>query len=216
MWAVRIGGWGTRQVLRTATLLPGYYCYRIIISRMEPHAPRRQELAISAGTSYRDWTGSAHSRPAAHVAQGKGGFPPLLRAGESGSPKEERLRWLSPGGSGGPLRPPLDPSPALRGGVGSIPLPTSPVATTPDLGYTEGPLLALKGPCVPLPARPPWASPPPRSRNTQPRPMDSQTHPPAGQKRPVPSALPGRCQHLPVCPEPWPGATGTEPLSVPT
>ena len=142
-------------------------CYTIITSPMEPHAPRRQELAISASTSYRDWTGSAHSGPAAHVVQGKGGLP-LLGAGERGSPKEERLRWPSPGGSGGPLRPTLHPSPALRGGVGSIPLPTSPAATTPDLGYTEGPLLALKGPCVPLPARPPRASPPPRSRNTQP------------------------------------------------
>lgn len=120
------------------------------------------------------------------------------------------------GGQEGRCVPPLTPSPALRGGVGSIPLPTSPVATTPDLGYTEAPLLALKGLCVPLPARPPRASPPLRSRNTQPRPKDSQTHPPAGQKRPAPSALPGRCQRLPVCPEPWPGATGTEPLSVPT
>ena len=162
-------------------------CYTIRTSRMEPHAPRRQELAISASTSYRDRTGSAHSGPAAHVGQGKGGPPPLLGAAESGSPKEERLRWPSPGGSGGPLRPSLDPSPALRGGVGSIPLPTSPAATTPDLSYTEGPLLALKGPCVPLPARPPGASPPPRSRNTQPRPMDLRhTRPPgtSAQRRP--------------------------------
>ena len=172
-------------------------CYTIITSPMEPHAPRRQELAISASTSYRDWTGFAHSGPVAHVVQGKGGLPPLLGAGERGSPKEERLCWPSPGGSGGPLRPTLHPSPALRGGVGSIPLPTSQAATTPDLGYTEGPLLALKGPCVPLPARPPRASPPPRSRNTQPRPVDSRTHPPTGQKRPAPPALPGDASACP-------------------
>ena len=130
-------------------------CYTILTSLVEPHAPQRQELAISVGASYRDQTGSTHSRPAAHVDQDKGGLPPLLGAGDSGGLKEERLRWLSPRGSGGLLCPTLDPLPTLRGGVSSIPLPASPAATTPDLGYTEGPLLALKGRCVPLPARPP-------------------------------------------------------------
>lgn len=144
-----------RQVLRTAMAVARMLlCYTIITSLVEPHAPQRQELAISVGASYRDRTGSTHSGPVAHVDQDKGGLPPLLGAGDSGSLKEERLRGLSPGGSGGLLCPTLDPLPTLRGGVGSIPLPTSPGATTPDLGYTEGALLGLKGRCVPLPARP--------------------------------------------------------------
>ena len=99
MCGVHSGGQRTQPVLRTATALARMLlCYTIITSLMEPHAPRRQELAILAGASRRDQTGSALSGPAAHRDQDKGGLPPLLGAGAGGSLKEERLCWLSPGG----------------------------------------------------------------------------------------------------------------------
>lgn len=83
------------------------------------------------------------------------GFPLCWEQGRVGVQKRNASAGCLLGASGEPLCPTLDPLPALLGGVGSIPLPTSPAATTPDMGYTEGPLLALKGSCVPLPARPP-------------------------------------------------------------